>query len=122
MDMQVGIDANQARVEGRVVDLGHGHAVAQVRLAQRLVTVRNDVRRIDQSRLGQAGQGAAAAVGSKHTLAEHSLVQPLLDGAHGVATVLGIGWRPQGGSGLGRAESQGAAEARDVPLNDERWE
>jgi len=74
MQSVVGVDPNQMRIECRVMDFGEGKAVRDDRLAQLLVRVRDDVGGVEQHRLGQPGQGAAAAVGRYDGFAERRLV------------------------------------------------
>ncbi len=49
----IGIDADQVGIEGRVVDLGERDAVGHDRLSVTGVAVGNDVRRIQESCLGE---------------------------------------------------------------------
>ena len=85
MQPVVRVDADQMGVERGVMDLGKRNAVRNHRLAKLLVPVRDDMSRVEQQRLGQARQRAAAIVGGDHGFAERRLVQPLFDGTQGVA-------------------------------------
>lgn len=51
VDAVTGIDADQMRIEGGVVDLGQGHPVLDNRLTQQFILVRNDVRGVEEERL-----------------------------------------------------------------------
>lgn len=81
----VSVDANQMCIERGVMDFGERDAVRNHRLAKLLISVRDDMSRVEQQRLGQARQRAAAVVGGNNGFAEGRLVQPLFYGTQGIA-------------------------------------
>ena len=84
MDDAVGADADEVIIEGGVMDLRQSDAVADDRLAKLFITIRDDVRGIEQARFRQLGNGAAAIIGCKHPFAKRDLMEPLLDQPKGV--------------------------------------
>jgi hypothetical protein len=74
---QVGPDADDVAVEGRVVEGTQGQAVGDLRLAER-VAIRQDVRGVEQLGVAQAADGALLAVGADDAQPERVLVQPPL--------------------------------------------
>ena len=94
MQPVVRVDANQMCVERGVMDFGERDAVRNHRLAKLLISVRDDMSRVEQQRLGQARQRAAAVVGGDNGFPERRLVQPLFDGTQGITSFeRALGWR-----------------------------
>ena len=110
----VRIDADQMRIEGGMMNFRERNAVGNDRLAEPLVLVRDDVRGVQQQRLGQARQRAAAVVGGDDGLAERRLMQPLLDRAQGVAPFQRVLGRRQGLL-IGHAERDARLQRRWRP-------
>ena len=77
MDAKVWIDPDQVGVKRGVVDLRQRQTVWDDRLAEVLVGVRDDVCCVEQARLRQTGDGAAAIVGGEHRLPKGGLMQAL---------------------------------------------
>ena len=78
MDSVIGVDPDQMNIEGRMVDLGQRQAVRDDRLPKLLVRIHDDVSGIEQPRLGQMGDRAAASVGAQDGISERCLVQTSL--------------------------------------------
>jgi len=70
MQAVIWIDPDQMRVERRVMNLGHGEAVRNYGMAETLVLVRHNVRRVQQQRFLQTRDSAAAVVSSDDCLAK----------------------------------------------------
>lgn len=51
---EIGIDSDQVRIEGCVVQFGKWNTIRHDRLAQCLISIRHDMRCIQQQRLGQS--------------------------------------------------------------------
>ena len=81
----VRVDPDQMGVECGVMDFRERDAVGNYRLAKPLVPVRDDVGRIQQQRLKQPRQRAAAVIRANYGFPERCLMQPLLDRTQGVA-------------------------------------
>jgi hypothetical protein len=64
----VRVDPDQMRVKGGMMDFRERDAIGNHRLAQALILVRDDVRSVQQQRLRQARQRAAAIVGGDDSL------------------------------------------------------
>ena len=77
-DLEVGRDADEVAVEGRVVELAEREAVGNDRLPQRMA-VREDVSGFQQLVMAEPADGAALLVGAEHALAKAPLVQALPD-------------------------------------------
>src|SRR2546426_9881198 len=73
MNLEVRIDSDQLRVESRVMRFRERDAVLHHRLPELLVPIFDDMRGIEQHRLTQARQRAAASVRRDHGLAEGCL-------------------------------------------------
>jgi hypothetical protein len=76
LDHVVRPDAENMRVERGVVQLAERKTVRNDRLASR-VTVRQDVRGLEQLAMSQTADAAAQPIGVKNTFAERRLVHPL---------------------------------------------
>ncbi len=90
VDNAISINADEVGIEGRVVDFGEREAVGHDGLAQFLVWIGYDMRRVEQARLWQAGDCASALVGVDDGFAKLRLMKTLFDQPHGIAPVLAV--------------------------------
>jgi len=74
LDPVVGLHGQDVRVKGTVVNRAHGHPVRQDRLAALRVLL--DVGSVEEGRVAQAAQRAAAPVCEQHAVPERTLVEP----------------------------------------------
>src|SRR5437879_10511332 len=79
MNLEVWIDSDQLRVESRVMCFRERDAVLHHRLPELLVLVLDDMRGVEQHRLAQARQRAAAPVRRDHRSEEHTSETPVTD-------------------------------------------
>ena len=75
-DLQLRRDADDVRVERRVVELAEREAVGHDRLPQGMA-IRKDVGRLQQRVMAEPTDGAALLVSAEHALAKAPLVQAL---------------------------------------------
>src|SRR6516162_2057759 len=83
----VWVDPDEMRVECCVMDLGHGESVWNYGMAEPLILVRHNVRRVEQQRLRYARDRTTAIVGGDDGLAKRCLMQPLLYCSQGIASL-----------------------------------
>ena len=83
------------RVEGRVVNFRKRNSVRDHWLTKPIVFIGNDVRSVEQQRLGKARKGTASVVSCNYRLSESGLMQPLLDCAQRISSLRAVRWGSQ---------------------------
>jgi hypothetical protein len=70
VDAEIGVDADQVRVERRVVQLRQRQTIGDYGLTKLLVAINDDMRGVEQPRFRQLGDRASSIIRGEHSIAE----------------------------------------------------